>query len=242
MKILIPSTNRADRVKTIKSLGTLTGHEITVVVKEEEFISYLGNVVPGVRVRGVHTQGIRSKRQAIIDIYSECGKIVMIDDDITFRKRIDQSHFAPFEDGDGQKMLDAIEDLLDVYAHVGLADRFMIQHTPRGSTTGRRYHQLLAYNFDKIAKPYPTFRVECNEEHDFSLQLRARGHIPGILTEYVKSDTPYAKGGCSTWRTAEAELDAHKKFAELWPGVVTIVPNKNAISGFVTKVNWRKVK
>lgn len=238
MKILIPSTGRADRVKTIKSLGE-AGRQAIIVVAVGEGAIYR-DLNPSNTVIESPTHGIRAKRQWMLDNFGT-SKMTILDDDLVFRKRIDQSHFAEFDGSDGQMMINTISDYLDRYAHVGIADRFMIQETPRGYVEGRRYNQVLAYNPLWFPSPWPSFRVEVNEEHDFHLQLRAAGLKPCVMTEYTKQDKAYAAGGCATWRTADSELEAHRKFQEFWPDLVSIVPNKNAISGFVTRIKWKQV-
>lgn len=235
MKVIIPSRGRAGNVRVLEYLKELNP---ILVVPDWERGAYLRHY-PELEVHGVGCGNIQEKRQHILDTWGKNNKIVMIDDDLRFRVRRDDK-FVPATPRDIVHMIRSMEAHLDFTPHVGIADEFMCQHNPPGSVEGKRYNQVLGYNF-KGWKNTPKYRLTINEEHDMHLQLREKGHMPIVMTDYTKGSKYNAIGGCSTWRTPELEREQFERFARLWPGVVTVVPNENAISGLATRVAWRKV-
>lgn len=186
--------------------------------------------------------GIKATRQYILEKSTE-DKIIMLDDDLKFRKRIkDTGRFTKCEPKDIRKLLSLIEKLLDRHAHVGLVDEFMCNIRPPGFITIGRYTSLIAYNKKLFPKPWPKFRIEINEEHDFNLQLLNKGLRPAIITDYTKSTKFFADGGCNTWRTAEVEKTAHWDLAKLWPNFVSVVPNKYNMSKVGIRFNWKAIE
>ena len=137
-------------------------------------------------------------------------------------------------------MFDEISLKLDQFCHVGICDKFMSHNQPRDYITNGRYNQVLGYNLELFPRPFPSFRVTVGEEQDFNLQLLSKKKESCILTEWSKSTTNYAEGGCGVWRTAEIEKEAHEKMVELWPGICILTENKSTISKTSLRINWKK--
>lgn len=239
MRIVIPSTGRCAVQPTLEALPETAVAELHVHL--DEIDRYARRWGHAASVVGLRYHGIREKRQHVLDTGGD-GKLVMMDDDLRFRARRADGRFERATAADVEAMLAAIEKALDERAHVGIADEFMCQHNPVGAVEGRRYNQVLGYNFGLVEGARPKFRFEVNEEHDMHLQLLRLGHVPLVLTDWTKSSRYQAAGGCSTWRTAELERSEFHRFALEWSGVVSVVPNKNSISGLATRVNWRRAR
>lgn len=235
MRIVIPSRGRAGNVRTLSYFPDRSA--VTLVVPESEEIEYDRHCAGAEIVTGTW-DNIGQKRQFVLDRWASREKILMLDDDLRFRVRRGEK-FATATSEDVIKMIRTIDGLLDTARHVGIADEFMCQHNPPGLVEGKRYNQVLGYNFVGL-KDVPHFRLMINEEHDMHLQLLRLGHRPVVLTDFTKGSLYQASGGCSTWRTGEVERDEFEKFRALWPDVVTIVPNANSCSGLATRVAWRR--
>ena len=238
MRIYVPTSGRPDRQIT-SNLLCAAGVEHYVVSEESDNLRSEG-------YRRILTYsgdpGIRAKRDFIWGLAALVGesKVLMLDDDLRFRRRDASGKFPQAGVSDIPELIETIGERLDHNAHVGIADEFMSQHLPRGWKYSGRYNQVLGYNLSLFPKVWPEWRVEINEEHDVSLQLQAAGLPPAISCEWTKSSKHYAAGGCSAWRTPEVELSAHRAFASLWPGLVSVVPHKGSPSGYGIRVNWKK--
>jgi TET-Associated Glycosyltransferase len=234
MKIFIPTYGRHDKQITSTLLSKA---EIphTLVTEENPKIYNLTQYANIIRCPSLH---IGSMRQWIQD-NTLTSKLIMMDDDLTFRVRINNS-FVRSNPAQIQDMIHLINKLLDKYAHVGFVDEYMCNTRPHGYVIGGRYTNLLAYNRKLFPNPHPTYRIELNEEHDFNLQLTTQGLPPAILCDYTRSTQPYAPGGCSRYRTSTTELDSHKALTKLWPELVRILPSKTGKSGYRVAISWKK--
>lgn len=238
MKIIIPSRGRPDNVRTLECL---VHDDVTLVVPKDEVTTYANRVGmrhPEVQIVSVDCANIMEKRQFVLDRWARGHKIVMMDDDLRFRRRGPDGKFHAAVATDIGLMLRRIDEMLNVYCHGGISDEFMCQHNPPGHVTRRRYNQVLAYNFTRIEAP--RYRLTINEEHDLHLQLLRNKHVGFVLTDFTKGSKFNASGGCSTWRTPELELSQFQEFEKMWPGIVSLRPNKNSLCGWSTSVRWRK--
>lgn len=243
MRIYIPTRRRVDRQVTSSLLIACGVPHVLVHDSEDVFTDH------PLRTHLIDAgTGIRDCRNRILEDASTrgVGKIMVIDDDITFRRRVHveergrEDKFVRATPDDVSVMLGEIDALLDTHAHVGLIDEFMCQHQPRGVKHHGRYNSVVAFNLDLWPKPWPQYRLEVNEDHDVSLQLQAAGLAPAIMCEWTRTTKPYAVGGCATWRDAATELRGHEGLAALWPDLVRLVPNAKALSGQSIRVNWQK--
>jgi len=188
--------------------------------------------------------GIAAKRDFILK-RERHGKVLMFDDDLKFYKRSeDGTKFVAMEPEDTLEMIDAIISYLNNYPMVGLVDKFMSQHTPRNHIECHRFNQTLCFNRDLLPDPWPDFRGLIAEEHDIMLQLLTRGCKTAVITEYSKTDKPYADGGCKDWRTTDVMKQEIERMAQLWPGIVSYVdhPDPNHPQGYKVRFDWKKAK
>ena len=238
MRIYIPTVGRVGRQLTADALRD-AGADYQLVVPAAE--ARLHKKHPVLVAPAEACSEITKKRQWILD-NAAAPKFAMFDDDLKFKVRREDGTQFDYADSDAiSKMLYSIESQLDRVAHVGLTDDFMAHTRLRGFIRVGRYNQVLAYNTSLFSKgDWPRFRVYGSEEHDFHLQLLARGLQPVILTEYTKASKNYAAGGISTFkpRSAEDEMRAHREIAEKWPDFVKIVPNERSISGYSVQIKW----
>jgi len=248
MIIVIPSRGRANAVRTLDSIEH--GTSVNIVVPTTEAQDYAKAVLEhrsrfDVKIHGVECSHIGQKRQWIINKWRG-HKIVMLDDDLRFRRRYaTDDRFVSAKPDDISLMIRTLGIALATTPHAGIADEFMCQHQPRGHKVGGRYNQVLAYDLGHYLfareKYSPAFRLAINEEHDLHLQLARSGYKPIVLTDWTKGSKYNASGGCSTWRTPEFERAEFEKFARLWPDTVSInTDNKSSISGWSTRVNWAR--
>jgi hypothetical protein len=245
LQIAIPSRSRWRDIKTVYNLSTRLWSNILVVIPHDQYDPYRASVPTDIAVVSFTGEGIHAKRQAILN-WKKTGKIIMMDDDLKFYKRTrDGKKFPGTLPEQTEQMIEELVRLLDYYPMVGLTDKFMSQTKPRGYMECHRFNQILGFNRDLLPDPWPEFRVPHDEEHDVHLQLLVKGYKTAISTEWSKSDTPNARGGCSDWRNDEILMSAHEKLMELWPGIVTIDFKVDSKTDKITRkarYNWRAAK
>jgi hypothetical protein len=234
--IYIPSSSRPTRQKTIENLHPELWPYISIITPREQVFEYYKNTPPGVRVYAFDELGISKKRQHILTL-NTTGKIIMMDDDLRFYKRIEDGGFKPAATYATIQMITDIAGLLDTYPYVGLVDKFFSDTRPRGFVECTRFNQVLAVNRDLLPDPWPSFRPAIHEEHDFHLQFLTRGMKTAVTTEWTKTDTHNAPGGCSEWRNTELMIKASNQMLEHWPGLVSVT-NKEPYGAHL-KYNWR---
>src|SRR5215472_13327419 len=95
MQICIPSRSRPLNQKTIKGLSEELWPYITLVVPFDQYIQYRQVTPMDVKILPFDGFGIAAKRQFMLRL-KESGKILMLDDDLKFYRRIeDGSRFLP---------------------------------------------------------------------------------------------------------------------------------------------------
>lgn len=238
MNIYILSSGRPSRQITYNNLPKDLKYNIIFVVPEKDMVQYL-ETHGDCNFIFHRKEGIRATRQYVLDLTGD-NKLVLLDDDLTFYIRQYAGNYIKNIKEDLHRLFDLVNEELDNYAHVGLCNKFMSQTQPRIRNVGLGYYQFLAYNKALFPKPAPRFRLEIGEEHDFHLQLRSRGLISSVLTEWAKSDVSHAPGGCEEWRTKALEITEHNRMADLWPGIVKVVPTKK-FSGTTIRIAWKKL-
>lgn len=239
MKIYIPTRGRPDRQRTLEALTDAGLSPVLVLSKDDP--TRRGHYHDAHTPLVVNASNIHEKRQAILNYTRKSGggKFVMMDDDLTFFARDRRGKFAKAGVDELASMVEMLEDVLDTHAHVGIVDKFMCQGRPRGVVEHGRYNQVLAYNTTLFPKPWPTFRLITNQEHDFHLQLATRGCAPAIICEYSKDAAYYAEGGCSHYRTPSLERVMFKEMRRLWPDYVRLLPTQKR-PGLRMQVAWKK--
>jgi hypothetical protein len=175
----------------------------------------------------------------------------MLDDDVSFftRKGDDTVKLRKSEAADVAEMLQAVEDALDDYGHVGISARGGNNNAGEGPKPHRqdntRTIRALAYRTEDFLG-VEHGRVVVMEDFDVNLQLLRKG-IPNTCLHYWATDQSGTQtaGGCSDYRDhANHEESAHK-LAELHAGFVRTRLKQNKTGGeFGTRtevtISWKK--
>lgn len=208
-----------------------------MMVPEDQLEEYKAHIPEQIKVLGFNGDpGIGPKRDYILQI-ARADKIIMMDDDLRFYKRLGDGRFVIAMPDDTEAMIGDILTLLDTYPHVGLVDKFMSTGRPRHHQECKRFNQVLAFNRDLFPHPWPRFRLAfAHEEHDMHLQFLTRGYKTAITTEWSKSDKHNSDGGCSDWRSADKFKAAQEQMLKLWPTIVTVKDDQDV------NYNWREAK
>lgn len=238
LDIFIPSRSRSDVQKTIHNLSESLWPRITLVVPPEQHASYRLKVPKAITILVLDQLGITVNRQFILHQKST-GKIILMDDDLTFYKRSEDNKFSIATATDTESLVADIEFHLDIYPFVGVSDKYMSHLQPRIRNECHKFNDILSINRDLLPYPWPQFRIPHDEEHDFHLQLLTRGCKSCMLTEWAKSNIPRAPGGCSDWRNNEVLNQAHQMLVGYWPTIVSIkeLPERNKV-----RYKWREAK
>jgi hypothetical protein len=239
VRIYIPTRGRPDRQPAMEALLAAGFKPILVLSESDpEFDAYYKRWHGHTKLHA-KAKSIAEKRQQILACNGNVP-FVMIDDDLRFYKRSREGkRFSIATSEQLRELFYHVEAALELYAHVGISDKFMAQTRPRNTVGYGRYNQFLAYNPKLFPKPWPKFRLTTNQEHDFHLQLATRGRPPCILTEYSKNATFYSKGGCSHYRTPTLERRMFREMKRLWPDLVTL-KKIDRRPGIRMQVAWKK--
>lgn len=233
-KIAIPSRSRPHNQKTLKNISQNFWADTIIVCPESQYSEYRDAIPTQVEIVPFGTSGIGLKRQFILTS-EKSGKIIMLDDDLTFWMRVSPAQFVKMRPEDSEKMFLDLALALDKYPMVGITDKFMSQTRPRGHMECQRFNQVLGFNRDLFPVPWPSFRLPHDEEHDIHLQFLTRGHKTAVLTEYSKTHAPDADGGCNDWRNQAMYEETYRLLLEYWPGIVTVVNNR-------ARYRWQEAK
>ncbi len=164
--------------------------------------------------------GICEKRNAMLDAFP--GKTFVIDDDIVFRRPIEGTTYE-VRDDELRHLMECVDFYLNDYAHVGVAQRFMIQTRKKPYDLNKRMMGCRGFNTELFPTPAPRYRMRTCSDVDFNMQLLAAGKTGLVITEYCHTETKYkSPGGCSVWRTEELILEGHRELRRLWPGYVEL--------------------
>ena len=223
MDIYILSSGRPFRQDTWGALPKKIRERVVMLVPEKEVTAY-ANVYPCVLPCPV--MGIGRTRQFAVS-RSAAGKLVMLDDDLTFAvRRTDEPHkFLPAEDVDIEDMFEEIEDKLDSFAHVGVATREGGNRNTERYLHTTRMLRILAYDARVLKKEHINFnRLPVMEDFDVTLRLLRLGYDNVLLNRIVHNQYgSNAAGGCSQYRTMEVQEKAAKDLAALHHPYVRLV-------------------
>ena len=174
-------------------------------------------------------------------------KIMMLDDDLRFHVRRGPKLFRAAPDDPAlDRMFTRIEDMLGVYAHGGITDRFMGHvHKTEFRYNARCLHAL-AYHVPTVLKHCELNRIELSSDYDYTLQLLRAGYENFVYCRGAQEDPKgfNAPGGVSLYRTPAKVLKSSKLLEKLHPGIVRLAPYKEGSKygefGVRTVANWKK--
>lgn len=235
MKILIPSRARPGAQITARTL-TDAGVDFTIVRTIGDDTVYPSEYDQV----WVEADGIAEKRNEILRLFP--GKMMVIDDDITFFSVDEVGKTWPTTNADIREIVRLTDHHLDTYAHTGVARRYMIQNQPRPHVLNRKVMGVRGYNTDLFPDPWPKFRMRACSDIDFNMQLIAKGRSVLLLTAFCQQDGPYmAPGGCSVWRTNETIAQGMRELEALWPGYVRLREGDDLPGGVLATIHIAKL-
>ena len=234
LKLFIPSRGRWEKQSTLDNLPPEIRKITTLVVDAKELKHYHPVAKKyGVFLIPLSVNGITEVRREIIKI-SE-GKIVMLDDDLKFAKRISKTdwHLTPIRGKEVIPMFEWLEKSLGEYAHASISARQGNNNEKADVAYNQRYIRILGFN-TKCFEDVKLGRVTVMEDFDIALQLINQGYSSIISYVYAQDQSASnMEGGCSTYRTPQVQADSARKLAKLHPGVVKLVEKE-------TKTGWFK--
>lgn len=229
LHFVIPTHGRASSQPTYDFLVAMGLRPVLAVNSEEDAGGREHVVFPHEHVGQV--------RQRILEEFGP--RLVMLDDDIALYQWNGQ-RMAPLTTAEEiGYLIEHVEQALDRYAHVGLADRFMGHTRQRPMEMNKRYIKFLAFNHDLFPEAWPEFRLPVSEDLDFNLQLLRAGRENCILTEWAVADRgQYKDGGCQRYRNDELERQVCEWLAAEYPGVYSYT--QDAKGRWRSRVAWRQ--
>jgi hypothetical protein len=245
LQIVIPSRSRPNKQITLANLSENLWPYITIVVPQEQAAEYRIAVPKEVFIMPCDQKGLSLTRRFILHS-RQTGKLITLDDDLTFYRRTDEGKFKRMTKDDTgltEQIIETMVEFLDKYPYVGLVDKFMSDLSPRNFKECSRFNEIYGYNRDLFPTPWPEIRIPHDEDHDFHLQLLTRGHKTAVITEYSKSSFRVnAPGGCSEWRSKEVLEETYHLMQQYWPGIVSLTPKPSAFSDFRLRYNWQAAR
>ena len=177
------------------------------------------------------------------------GKIILLDDDLSFYHRKDPNHYklTNAEDTDVADMLNAVWSALDTYAHASVSAREGQNNvSPEDSKPVGccRYMRLVAYNTFLWPSHIKCDRVNGMSDFDTNLQLLRSGLPSIVFTRWAQSHpATQSEGGISEQRTLEKHAKEVDFMVEAHAPFVTGV-DKNDKGPFgkrrEVRVQWKK--
>lgn len=215
--IFIPTRARADRQITADAFMQ-HGFDTMLVVSEADSTNYNSNY-NFVRIK---EEGITPTRNAILNL-SARDKFIMMDDDLTFFKRSKTHNTCKRLNTkrEYEQLLKRIDQQLDKYPIVGVAERFLINYTPYPIKFDCRQIHVFGIN-KKLLPPDIRFRGRVFEDVDLVMQCLMQGKSNAVITDFAQSQKKQDDvGGCNTWRTPALEAEENKVFLDRWKGFVS---------------------
>jgi hypothetical protein len=252
VNIYIPSSGRADRLKTVERLTESLRHETLLVVPPAEVRGYIGK---GVGVIECPHDGIVRTRDFIMEHavkIARTDKFVMLDDDLIFQRRRSNDRITDCTGPETEMAFQWLERQLDEVAHAGFGARFLGYASTEVYTEPGRMMYVLGYNVAACREAGVSFGKGLNqfstmEDFNMTLQLLTKGYPNRISLEWRCSPgMSNAPGGCSLWRTSVRQTESAKRLEGMFPGIVTVRPKEkwqgmeDLEDMFDVRVAWKK--
>jgi hypothetical protein len=218
---------------------------VTLCVPDEKWegIRYRNNAIAELQNRGVNVdvayvpaayEGIAHTRKWILtDLAMQRGErfVFMLDDDMDFcyRPNMAQPALETIKDlSRFEAMFDTLEAWLEEgFVHIGLAARQGSNHFlgPEPYRDVTRMMNAYAYNTSVLKEiGVELGRIPVMEDFDLTLQLLRKGYPNRVSYQYVWNQRGSgAVGGCSSYRTAEMQMNAALQLKNFHPNFVSVV-------------------
>lgn len=255
LRIVIPTHQRVDRQITLRSIPKHWRDRTYLVASTQDEADELTDRYQArVFSATADVTSIAKKRKFILEWAYDKGfnKILMLDDDLRFSRRVFQElpndkftfklRKAEFADVDWA--LHKVERKLGGFAHVGIGPR----QGNNGLMTYRRWNPnyrmiyALGYHVPTVVKHCELGRIEHREDMELCLQLLTQGFPNRVLIEAVVDQTYNGPGGARSERTIQRSNDDAMKLAKMFPKFVKVVEReyKQSISRKEVTVAWKK--
>lgn len=227
MRLIITTLGRITRQETLRNLPDPVGEQVELWVQAHEFENSC-LYYDGVYCLPEHIRTLGATRQYLVDLYWG-EKIVLMDDDLTFYWREDPEKWnltIPPPD-QLEEMFETIENVLDVYAHIGLSGREGQNREPASHVENTRYMRFLAYNTalwpqDRRVR---ADRVDGMSDFDTNMQLLRAGLPNRVYYCWAQGQrATQTPGGMAGQRTRETHFAEVRQMCEMHPGL--IIPRK----------------
>ncbi len=226
--ILVPSRGRADTATTQNIFP-----DAIFYVPKGEYQYYKKNMPnTNIVIADIENETIGKKRQFMLDQYPVGQHIVFADDDITgYVRKIDDKNVEPVPI---EEMLDIFESWFDnleksgvsMWGMCGMYDVNPMFLTDKIS----RLAPISGMTYGIIKREDLQFTSEIGTKEDFEYTLKCirRDGIIHRYSNYNPVSSKYnAKGGCSTYRTAEVQRQGAQWLVEHYPDLVKLNPRRD---------------
>ena len=249
MHIYIPTMRRPRLQYTLNQLKAESPYSIILAVPEDEVAEYT-KCNPGASILAVPltVQRIAATRMHIME-HSTDNKVLMMDDDLTFAvRRLDEPEkFRNPEPGELAEMLHAVDDLLNDYAHVGIATREGGNRNTAPVLHCTRSPRVIGYQKDTFFGEGVDFTNSYTmDDFEAALHLLTRGYESAVLNTFVQNQKGSGTaGGAATYRDLQMCADSANKLQSRYPQFVkTVQKTTKTAWGGATRtdviVQWKK--
>ena len=250
--IYIPTRGRLDKQTTWESIGPEGRQSAMLVCPSDEVEEHTKNGRNCLDRGGI--RGISNVRQYIINHAIESGhtKILMLDDDLVFGRRISDTapNLRKTNQHEMHELWERMSQKLNAYAHVGVSPRQMNdKHYPNVFKEGMRQNAIHGVQPHVLQKENIRYdAVPLMEDYYVTLSLFNLGYPNYVIVDWTwdQRGASGAAGGCSTYRDADLqELASHKLAAE-FPKYVKAVRKTtktgwdNMTTRWDVRVQWKK--
>lgn len=247
IKIFIPTYKR-DEVKTLEEFPKeiLKNTFIVVQYSDRDRLPNLKYVTKLVLPKKIKTIAPTREWIGHYCLKNKYSKFVMIDDDLKFFRRIENStKLRQMKKSDFKDMFTFLEKSLDKYFHAGISAREGNNHIEEQLSFSTRMMRVTAYRTKMYCK-LKHCRLPVMEDFDVTLQLLKKGFENIVSFEFANNQRGSgATGGCSEFRTLELQKQCAVKLAKLHSPYVTVVKKKtktawNGEERYDVRVQWKK--
>lgn len=229
MRIVIPSSGRADKIYSTRYIPPHIPYNIVVTKQDYPSYRHLPNVLvaPGV-------SGISDKRHwCCMNI--DDPHLVFLDDDIGIFERYEKGTTRLRKIEDPTILWNHLDFLLTIgYPLAGISHRMGNNSATKNYRINTRAYAVWALDTNVYRQEHLNMgKFEVMEDFYLILSLLTRGYDTITLFSYAHDQRLLGKtpGGCSTWRTKELQERNASKLHAMFPRYVTLMEKQNTYSG-----------
>jgi len=245
MHIFIPSYDRADMVTTTNQIPISWRKKTFIVVRKKQVKDYK-KANPNWTILSCPEKGIARTRQWILE-KSSARYALMIDDDMQFGIR-KEGKLPNCTKSDMGQLFRLLQRWLQAgIVHVGVSQRFGNNRVEESSVNVTRMNNVYAYNcavmkdlkrshnigFHWLEEQNPEATVM--EDFAVTLHLFKLGYANRVTYDFCWSQKQSGmEGGCSSYRTYDAQKASAFEIAKHFPGIAIPVEKE-------AKVEWKGI-